>query len=60
MKGMGTDDKTLVRIIVSRCEVDLVEIKEAFIQKYNKTLGKMIETDTSGDYKKVLIKIVGP
>lgn len=59
MVGAGTDDRTLIRIIVSRCEIDLVEIKEAFIKKYNKTLGKMIESDTSGDYKKLLVKVVG-
>jgi len=59
MKGMGTDDKTLVRIVVSRCEVDLVEIKAAFYRMYGKSLAKMIEGDTSGEYKKLLVKIVG-
>lgn len=59
MKGAGTDDSTLVRVIVSRSEYDLVEIKKEFLQKYHKTLVKMIEGDTSGDYKKLLIAIVG-
>lgn len=58
MKGMGTDDKTLIRIVVSRCEVDMVEIKEVFLKKYNKTLASMIESDTSGDYKKILVKLI--
>ena len=40
---MGTDDESLIRIVVSRSEVDLVEIRAAFVAKYEKTLGKMIE-----------------
>eukprot|EP00344_Euplotes_crassus_P000699 CAMPEP_0196996750 /NCGR_PEP_ID=MMETSP1380-20130617/2548_1 /TAXON_ID=5936 /ORGANISM="Euplotes crassus, Strain CT5" /LENGTH=315 /DNA_ID=CAMNT_0042412805 /DNA_START=47 /DNA_END=994 /DNA_ORIENTATION=+ len=59
MKGAGTDDRTLIRIVVSRCEVDMVEIKEAFQKKYGKSLAKFIEEDTSGDYKKALVKLVG-
>jgi len=59
MKGAGTDDSLLIRIVVSRSEVDLVEIKNAFLQRYHKTLYKMIEGDCSGDYKKLLIAIVG-
>jgi annexin A7/11 len=59
MIGAGTDDATLIRIVVSRSEVDLVEIKAAFLQKYHKTLYKMIEGDTSGDYRKLLQGIVG-
>lgn len=58
MKGVGTDDSTLVRIIVSRSEVDLVEVKRAFLDRYHKTLYKMIEGDTSGDYRKLLQAIV--
>ncbi|KAJ7383656.1 hypothetical protein OS493_026842 [Desmophyllum pertusum] len=59
MKGAGTDDATLVRCVVSRSEVDLVEIKTAFLQKYHKTMYKMIQGDCSGDYKKLLLTVVG-
>ena len=40
-------------------QVDLVEIKAAFLQKYHKTLYKMIQGDCSGDYKKLLLAAVG-
>lgn len=59
MKGAGTDDATLIRCVVSRSERDLVEIKQTFLQKYHKTLFKMIEGDCSGDYKKLLLAVVG-
>lgn len=58
-KGAGTDDATLIRIVVSRSEIDLVEIKEVFLQKYHLTLYKMIEDECSGDYKKLLLAVVG-
>ena len=59
MKGAGTDDNTLIRIVVSRSEVDMVEIKTEFMKQYKKSLGTMIKGDTSGDYKRLLIALVG-
>ncbi|KAJ1143092.1 hypothetical protein NDU88_009403 [Pleurodeles waltl] len=59
MKGAGTDDSTLIRIIVSRSEIDLVQVKQAFTQIYQKTLASMISSDTSGDYRRLLVAITG-
>ncbi|XP_053385340.1 annexin A7-like isoform X2 [Mercenaria mercenaria] len=59
MKGAGTHDSTLIRIIVSRSEIDLQDIKEAYLAKYRKTLATAVASDTSGDYKRILLAIVG-
>ena len=45
LQGLGTDDRTLVRVIVTRCEVDMVQIKHKFQSKYHKTLGSFIKVD---------------
>nr|XP_033783027.1 annexin A6 isoform X2 [Geotrypetes seraphini] len=59
MKGMGTADNTLIRIMVSRSEIDMMDIREAFRTKYEKSLYSMIKNDTSGDYKHALLNLCG-
>lgn len=58
MKGAGTDDPTLIRVIVSRSEIDLAAIKEAFEATYGKPLAKFVKDDCSGDYERVLLALV--
>ncbi|XP_059480511.1 annexin B9-like isoform X2 [Neocloeon triangulifer] len=58
MSGAGTEDRDLIRVIVSRSECDLGDIKVAFQQKYGKSLESFIEGDCSGDYKRILIAMV--
>ena len=59
MDGAGTNDHLLISTVVTRVERDMVEIKEAFIDKYKKSLGHMIKSDCGGDYKKLLLALIG-
>ncbi|KAG8435177.1 hypothetical protein GDO86_013211 [Hymenochirus boettgeri] len=59
MKGAGTDDSTLIRIVVTRSEIDLVQIKQAYVQMFQKSLSAAIHSDTSGDYRRLLLAITG-
>ncbi|XP_076016412.1 annexin A5-like isoform X2 [Genypterus blacodes] len=59
MKGAGTKDTTLIRIMVSRSEVDLLDIRQEYVKNYGKSLYTHISGDTSGDYKKLLLKLCG-
>ena len=43
MAGFGTNDSQFIRIIVTRCEIDLQDIKEVFEQKYGKSLRSWIK-----------------
>lgn len=58
MKGMGTDDETLIRTILSRCEIDLGLIKKRFENLHQKTMDKAIKSETSGDYRKIMLELV--
>ncbi|XP_062381020.1 annexin A5a isoform X2 [Sardina pilchardus] len=59
MSGMGTDDETLIRIMVSRSEVDMLDIRAHFQRKYRKSLHTTILEDTAGDYQKSLLYLCG-
>jgi annexin A7/11 len=59
MAGFGTYDRDLIRLVVTRCEVDMADIKEEFNKKYGKTLKSFIKGDTSGDYKHALYALIG-
>uniref|UniRef100_A0A671LKL8 Annexin n=1 Tax=Sinocyclocheilus anshuiensis TaxID=1608454 RepID=A0A671LKL8_9TELE len=59
MQGAGTKDRTLIRIMVSRSEVDMLDIRQEYLRLYGKSLYTAISGDTSGDYKKLLLKLCG-
>ncbi|BES97501.1 annexin A7 11 [Nesidiocoris tenuis] len=58
MKGAGTDDEALIRLIVSRSEIDLGNVKEAYGQLYGRQIQEDVADETSGDYKKALLALL--
>jgi len=59
MKGAGTDEETLIRVIVARCEIDLGGIKREYQDFYGKTLYDAVKKETGGDFKKALLALIG-
>ncbi|KAF0306327.1 Annexin A11 [Amphibalanus amphitrite] len=59
MKGPGTNDKDLIRLLISRAEIDLGNIKDEYLKMFGTPLEKDVADDTSGDYRKLLLKLVG-
>ena len=57
LEGHGTKDKQLIRIIVSRAEIDLKQIKMCYYKLYGRDMVSDIRNDTSGDYKRILTEI---
>ncbi|XP_078807227.1 annexin A5-like isoform X1 [Oryzias latipes] len=59
MKGAGTDDDTLIRVMVTRGEVDMLDIRAEFRKLFARSLFSMIKGDTGGDYRKALLLLCG-
>ncbi|XP_067234160.1 annexin A13 isoform X1 [Chanodichthys erythropterus] len=58
MKGAGTDEDTLIRIIVCRSEIDLETIKDMYLEKYDVSLKDAISSECGGDFKRLLLAIL--
>ena len=59
VKGLGTKDHLLIRVIVSRSEIDLPRIKQYYRQLFGKDLYEDVKNDISGDYRTLLLGIIG-
>uniref|UniRef100_A0A673YJJ4 Annexin n=1 Tax=Salmo trutta TaxID=8032 RepID=A0A673YJJ4_SALTR len=59
MKGKSAKEKVVTRIVVSRCEVDLMKIRTEFKKLNQKSLYQTIAEHTKGDYQKVLLSLCG-
>ncbi|CAL5012582.1 unnamed protein product [Urochloa decumbens] len=59
MKGIGTSDTALVRVVVTRAEVDMQYIKAEYHRLYKRSLADAIHAETSGNYRTFLLSLVG-
>lgn len=46
-QGVGTDDKTLIQTMVSRSEIDMLDIRAEFRRMFATSLYKMIKVRTT-------------
>ena len=58
IKGAGTKDRKLMRILITRDEIDMPQIRAAYQKLYGRDMVGDIRSDTSGDYKAILHELV--
>ena len=59
IKGLGTNEENLSRVLISRCEIDMPLIKEIYEYKYKAPIEEDIKGDTSGLYQKLCLFLAG-
>ena len=57
IKGWGTKDHLLIRILITRDEIDMPQIKQYYKQLYGKDMIEDIKKDISGDYRNLMIEL---
>ncbi|KAJ8572989.1 hypothetical protein K7X08_009500 [Anisodus acutangulus] len=57
--GIGTDEDSLTRAIVTRAEVDMMKVKGEYFIANKSSLDNAVIGDTSGDYMKFLMSLLG-
>ena len=58
IKGLGTKDHLLIRVLVSRSETDMPQIKQYYRQLYGKDMVADVKSDVSGDYQNLLVQLI--
>jgi len=59
IKKFGTDEDGLTRVIVTRAEKDLRDIKELYYKRNSVHLEDAVSKEISGDYKKFILTLLG-
>ena len=57
IKGIGTKDHLLMRVIITRDEIDMSQIKECYKKLYGKSMIEAIKDDISGNYRKLMLEL---
>ena len=58
MKGIGSDKDIITEVLCFRNPERINQIKEKFQEKYGKDLVAEIKSETSGDYQKIVLKLL--
>jgi len=58
LKGSEVDKVRLIRIVLSRCDIDLKTVKERYQKLHGKTLEEDVQNVTKGCYRRAMLAIV--
>ena len=59
LKKLSTNDNIIIRVLVSRDEIDIKRIKRYYMQNYKIPLYDAVKGEISGDYQKILLALIG-
>ncbi|NXA18431.1 ANX10 protein, partial [Ibidorhyncha struthersii] len=57
LKGADTEEKCLIDILVSRSNMEIFQMKEAYLMQYNNDLQQDIDSETSGHFRDTLMNL---
>ena len=57
IKGFGTNDHLLIRVLITRDEIDMPQIKQYYKQLYGNDMVEDIKKDIGGDYRKLMVEL---
>lgn len=57
--GLGTDESSLTRAIVTRADIDMKKIKEDYLNVNKESIDDAVSGDTSGNYQDFLMTLLG-
>ena len=57
IKNFGTKDHLLMRILITRDEIDMPQIKQYYKQLYGKDMVEDIKSDIKGEYQKLMVEL---
>ena len=58
IKGLGTKDHLLIRVLVTRSEIDMPQIKQYYKQLYGKDMVNDVKNDISGEYQSLMVQLI--
>ncbi|XP_078493787.1 annexin A13-like [Ciona intestinalis] len=56
-KGLGTDEKALVEILLTRSAEEMIQIKDEYMKRFRISLEDDVADDTSGDFRKFVFPL---
>ena len=57
INGIGTKDHLLMRVLITRDEIDMPQIKECYKKLYGVSMIEAIKNDISGNYRKLMLEL---